>query len=100
MNNNILINIHIQDKPADFFYSFFLVNSMLIKTSLTIIIFSTFFLALILGIFTSYKLDSDKTSIINYIDNKPIIISQKVYAQNSINSKTYNNMIHPTLTTT
>jgi hypothetical protein len=73
---------------------------MLIKTSLTIIIFSTFFLALILGIFTSYKLDSDKTSIINYIDNKPIIISQKVYAQTSINSKTYNNMIHPIPTTT
>jgi hypothetical protein len=72
---------------------------MLIKTSLTIIIFPTFFLALILGIFTSYKLDPDKTSIINYIDNKPIIIPQKVYAQTSINSKPYNNMIHPIPTT-
>ena len=72
---------------------------MLIKTSLTIIIFSTFFLASILGIFTFYKLDPDKTSIINYINKKPIIISQKVYAQTSINSKTYNNMI-PTTTTT
>ena len=95
MNNNILINIHMQDKPAKLFLFLFLINCTLIKTSLTIIIFSTFFLALTIGIFTSYKLGSDKNRIINYIDNNPTILSQKVYAQTSINSKTNNNTIPP-----
>jgi hypothetical protein len=72
---------------------------MSIKTSLIIIIFSTFFLVLAIGIsITSYKLNSDKTSIINYIDNNPIL-SQKVYAQSSMKSKTNNNMIPPIPTT-
>jgi fumarate reductase subunit C len=99
MNNNILINFHMQDKPTAFsipFFSQLYVNKNMFNNNYIL----NFFLALILGIFTSYKLDPDKNSIINYIDNKPIIISQKVYAQTSINSKTYYNMIPPIPITT